>query len=128
LTVPGKGIGGASDGGFGVLWARAGVAATVRASAKATAAGLASLRAAPVCVVREGRDEQRMNAISKWSAGSAKTIGPIDAADLPPVLPKRQLPMTAGRGQLAGIVVLLPQAPRHGRRCRLELPSQAEAC
>ena len=84
----------------------------------------ASLPPAPVSFACDGRDEQHINALSKWlvSKGSFQKARQLDkkrkirpaGADLPPVLRERQSVLVLRQGQLPDIVVPLPQAIRGG--------------
>jgi hypothetical protein len=65
---------------------------------------------APVCVARESRREQHINAFPKRSTTLQKLKkNPSADADLPPVLRERQSVMVLSEGRLAGVVVPLPQ-------------------
>jgi hypothetical protein len=79
-------------------------------SIKATATAAAIRRPDPRFLVRDSRDEQPINAISKSSANSAETAKtPTTVGDLPPLLRERQSVLLLCGGRLPVIVVPLPQ-------------------
>jgi hypothetical protein len=81
---------------------------------------------APVCIARESRREQHINAFPKTSTTRQKAQkNPSADADLPPVRRERQSVMVIFEGRLTGVVVLLPQVNDAGPTFSRPAP---EAC
>jgi hypothetical protein len=112
----GEGVGVGAGGGGGrttAPCARADVdiEATATPSTKAIATACKNLRPTAVRHARNGRVEQRINAIPKKTCASSAKKAKFQSArfDLPSVRRDRQSVMAAREGRLPDIVVPLPQ-------------------